>query len=386
MIHLDAVTNDDQISQQELEQDIVISEELVLKIKSCLDAILMQEENESIKFYSCQDNHRVFTLNTASEFIFKMKADGDIQTADYDDSVRIRYQKMVRAQTLIRTYKLGLLALPRAKLFSVDVEGKEYDIIAERKLDINTDKEVQERYFEEYANRLDESIRQLALFICKTGYSDVEYRNNPVMNSFDEKGNCKIALIDIEEMYKSEIGLFGGGFRRTGLVGLVNEVQCRIIEGIALQNNINITLFPFAFNERKKVLEEKWQLNQFYAKNGIASGNELLEVDIDTLDLDLTRRGILKGCKSVSVRKIVLDVINQINRLITANSKKKTIRERRFVILDIFYPPFNEYEAFSFEEGDESQKCLPLIIKSLIDKGHLFKLQDIDDRGYFIQA
>ena len=51
---------------------------------------------------------------------------------------------MLYAQTVIRTHKLGLLVIPHAKLFTVNVKGKKQEILAEEKMDINPYESAQE--------------------------------------------------------------------------------------------------------------------------------------------------------------------------------------------------------------------------------------------------
>lgn len=209
------------ISEKELQQGISISKETILKIQTCVKKIF-QEHQDGIRLYHSQERHLVFELDTAPGLLFKI---------DYYNSMKDRYQNMIYAQTVIRTDQLGLLVIPKAKLFTVDLGGKKYEVIAEQKVDINSHESVQEEYFLDFADSLNETIRQLGFFICKTGYSDVTWANNPILNnSLDEKGDRKIALIDLEEINDPEIGLFGEENRRRGLVGCVNEKQAKMIK------------------------------------------------------------------------------------------------------------------------------------------------------------
>src|SRR5690606_32895894 len=169
-----------------------------------------------------------------------------------------------------------------------EADGEKYDIIAERKLDLNPSESAQEQYFEEYASSLNETIRQLAVFICNTGYSDVEWRNNPVLNnSLNEFGQRKIGLIDIEEMDSKTTGLFGGGFGRRGLVRCVNEEQGKIVEKVAKQNSVSTSSFASAYSRRKEELEKVRKLKKYYDTNNIVTGYEPLKVDVSTLGLNL---------------------------------------------------------------------------------------------------
>ena len=223
-----------------------------------MENILQEKKGNGIKFHYGQKRHRIFELDTVPGLLFKI---------DTHNSMKDRYQNMIYAQTVIRSHQLGQLLIPNAKLFTVELEGKKHEIIAERKIEINPNEE----YFLDYADSLNEAIRQLALFICKTGYSDVEWRNNPILNnSLDGKGNRKIALIDLEEINDPEVGLFGKENTRRGLVGCVNEEQGKMIETIAKENHISASLFTDASFRRKKKLEEEGMLKKYYAKKGFS--------------------------------------------------------------------------------------------------------------------
>lgn len=263
-VSISSSTEEYRMSEQELQEGIIISQDTISKIQKCMKNILHRKEEDGIKLYESQYNHRIFALDTIPGLIFKMKAYKNCQVMGRDDSMKARYQAMVNAQTVTRTHQLRLLVIPSATLFSVEAENEEYEIIAERKFDINPLESAQEHYFQEHAESLNEAVRQLALFICKTGYSDVEWRNNPVLNdSLDEQGNRKIALIDIEEMECPEIGLFGGGFGRRGLVRCVTEAQGKIVEAVARQNGISTSSFANAHARRKREIETGRKLNCF---------------------------------------------------------------------------------------------------------------------------
>jgi|GEM_PF-6917535 len=393
------------ISEKELQQGMSISEETIAKIQTCMKNVLERKEKGGIKFYNSQENHRVFALDIAPGLIFKMKVSKDCHALGKDDSMMARYQTMINAQTVLRTHQLGLLVLPHAKIFNVKAEGKEYEIIAEQKVDINPNESAQEQYFEEYADSLNETIRQLAIFICKTGYSDVEWRNNPVLNnSLDGNGNRKIALIDIEEIDSEETGLFGGGFGRTGLADLVSEEQGNIIESVAKQNNVSTSSFAYAHDRRKKALESNSKLKEYYATKNITKGDEPIHVDIDSLGLDINKEGrintyvevdgqLKREKKTVTLKTVIEDLVKEMNKLIQSNDPQKSAKGKRYFILDTQNEPFAAYDKLGLPEGkfmttkeEEKQKWLPLIIQSFIEKGHIFKLDKVDGHGYFIQA
>lgn len=236
----------------ELQTGMAISE----KIKSKIVNQIKNEGIGGINFYESRLNHQVFSLDQFPGLIFKM---GNIS------STYKRFQTMIKAQTIVRIHNLGLLYVPHAVYFTVGDNG-ENCIIAEQKLKINPDPSAQKQYFHDYAANLNETIRQLAIFICQTGSSDIEWRNIPILDNREGPNKEKIiGLIDVEENNGPSNGLFGSDilFPRRGLVRCVNEEQGRIIEVVAKQHGIKrkpdsfSNTFEEAFIMRKEELKRE---------------------------------------------------------------------------------------------------------------------------------
>ncbi|MFT5318933.1 MAG: hypothetical protein ACI8RA_002202 [Chlamydiales bacterium] len=116
---------------------------------------------------------------------------------------------MIDAKKVCINENLDMLVVPKAAiLFLSDKLRNRYSMIVEKKLDIETDRETCKLFNNDSPN-IAETIRQLAVFIQKTGYKDVEFRNNPVLKEKTELGQRKIALVDIEDMGNPYSGLFG---------------------------------------------------------------------------------------------------------------------------------------------------------------------------------
>jgi len=381
-----------------LQDGIDIKPETVSKINSCMKNILKNEEKDGLKLFLCQHDHRVFSLDSVPGLIFKMKRDSENSIMVGDSSMKDRYQSMIDAKTVCRTYELGHLVIPRAKLFQMHFEGENYNIIAEEKVDIDVEESMQEKHYEDYADSLNEAIKELAVFIAHTGFSDVEWRNAPVLkNSLDEKKNRKIALIDIEEMKGADIGLLGG-FSRRGLVCCVNEKQIDIVINEALKHGVirNKKDAQKVKKYRLNEIESGKGLKKFYEKKGIINGKEPIKVDINSLGLDLSEKAEIKSRflnKTVTLKEIVENVIKKINELIKKNSDQKSVKGKRSIYLNTNVSPFLEYnglglplDKFYITKEEEKQRWLTRIIQSLIDKKHIFKLDDVNGHGYFIQA
>jgi hypothetical protein len=380
------------ISEKELQSGVVISEGTISKIQTCMKNILQRKEEGGVKLYNSQSDHRVFSLDTAPEYIFKMKASKNCRALGRDDAMKTRYQTMINALTVCRTHGLGLLVIPNAKLFTVEVEGKEYEIIAEKKLCLNPTDSAQEKYFEEYASSLNETIRQLAVFICKTGYSDVEWRNNPVLNDVPDQFGCrKIGLIDIEDMGSKTTGLFGGEGRR-GLVGCATEKQGKIIEGVAKKYGVSTSSFASAHARRKEEIEEEQKLKSFYSTKNITTGYETIHVDEDALVFSDYPE------KTQELKKLTLQLVNTINEKIQAAELNESTKGRRYILIDVNRGPFllpnteliepGKKAAQDFETYEEFQNATFLghIVKKLLELKVIHKLVKRNGNGYFIQA
>lgn len=247
------------ISKEELQQGISISQKRV-------QYLLKRREDANTTFYGAGiNNYLVFGLDAEPELIFKLAF-----FPDDDSFLNDRYEKTIFAKTVIRTHQLGLLIIPNTKLFTVTLRKRKHAVIVEQKMDIDQDIDVQEQSFLDYADSLNEAVCQLALFICKTGYSDVAWRNNPILNnSLDEKGNRKIVLVDLEELDSPEVGLFGEENKRRGLVGCVNEKQGKMVKIIAEKEGISTSLFTYAYFRRRMELEEEYGLKKLHTKKRI---------------------------------------------------------------------------------------------------------------------
>jgi len=399
-------------SAQLLQEGINIKPETIAKIKSCMMNILNEKKKtEGVTFYTSQGNHRVFTLDVAPDLIFKMKASKS-QSAGRDDSMKARYQRMIDAKTVCRVNQLGLLIIPNARLFNVE----KYEIIAEQKLDITPEESAQEQLFEDHADRLDETVRQLAVFIAKTGFSDVEWRNVPVLNdNVDKEGNRKIALIDIEEMDGAKTGILGQeqafmAAPRRGLAHCVNEKQMEMVIAEARKQGVTIseTEAKAAKERRLKEIASNKALKLFYKEKGIVQGKEPLKVDLSSLGLDLTKtgeytkivgvrpdkKGFIREEQSVDLSTVAKAVIAEINKQIQKNSAQNSVKGIRYFVLN----PGNmdstlyDYNKLGlpetvFHTEELQNQWIERIIQALIDKKHLFNI--VKRRGFdirFIQA
>ncbi len=306
------------VIQKELESGIEINAATVSKVQSYMEHILNGEEKNGLHFYQAQSHHRIFSLESHPNLVFKTDANLDIAIAK-KFSMKNRLENILHAKKICRTHDLGLLVIPNIRLFSVNYDGKNFHFIAEQKMDINPNENAQEELFDQHANHLNKTIGQLALFIMKTGFSDVRWRNIPILNNdTDANGNRKIALIDLEHMTSIDLGLFGDKlFGVRGLVGCVNEQQGRMIIDMAkriLPWSSRIELYAQrALNSRKIELKHYDRVKQFYATKGIVTGRERIEVDLDALGLNLDEQNN-SPVRPQSLGQMTRQVIDGLNR------------------------------------------------------------------------
>lgn len=332
-----------EISQKELEAGIALSEKEVSDLQPIVAEIVKGNTPEGVTKYDSNVSNHVFSLEKHPGLIFKI------------GNASARYKKMIEAQTFIRKESLGLLKLPHAKLFN--------GILAEEMLNFNPRTSMQEELFEEGGAALDKTIEQLALFICKTGFSDVEWRNIPIIDK------NKIALIDVEEMVANPaVGLFGGyvdGGGRTGLVRLVNETQGKIVLAVAQKCGVNTKEFQWGFDRRKEDLKESQDIKAFHKKRGV-QGNEPLEVDFENLGLDEKSKN---GAKMV---------VESINTQMQGKDPRDSVKEKRKVKVG--------YSSKESHKMNLSSDRYTQILKALEANGYIFKWTTDGSYDFKVQA
>lgn len=337
-------------SENEIQQGLSLSLKDFENLKQCIQADFT---GPGVRHYFSKHT-QVFSLASVPGIIFKRAGQS-------------RFDDMIRARTTIREDHLDHLVLPRAKMISVQVSGDPCNIIVEQKLDIDHDTADQEEHFEEHATSLNEAIRQLAIFICKTGYADVEWRNNPMLNnSGDTLGRRKIALVDVDGSGFPETGLFGGGLYINGLLSQVSLEQGRMIAAIAKENGVNTTPFENAYRYREAVIEKRKQLKQLYAEKRLTCPNQLVKFDVEILECS-------KYPEKIRLfREIAKEVIQEINLKIAENAQeKKTVKGIRSIQLVHRKEPFYRWGNF-LKAFDKTPTNMELLFNTHL--GHVLRL------------
>jgi hypothetical protein len=368
--------------RQEIERGVDIKEETIEKINTLFPKLIAQQKDEGIQWHTKQ----VFSLVSDPQHIFKL------------DPTERRFQNMVEAKKISLAHDLNLLKIPSAR--ELYIQGRA--LIAEECLDIQQEASKQEELYAKLSG-MEETVRQLAIFIAKTGFSDVEWRNIPIVDDAPGfLGSRRVALIDLEEMGERgspNTGIFGKGQIRRGLIRcLSSEQQIDIALAEAYRFGITSLHANRIKAQRLEELETYQRLNAFYQNKGILKDpRQAIEVDLSALGLNLEETAqIYAGQKkptTQSLRAACVYVIAKINELIKTAPADKSIKGQRKILLntnsDNVISSYSQVPVTPFlcqNKEEENQIWLRQIINALVAKGYLFKLERADGYGYLIQA
>jgi len=398
--------------KQKLEKGVNVSEDTAAKIQGLMPKILGGQKDDELEWLST-GNNLVFKLAQHPELVFKIARPNHFHGKDKlptggNGETDSRFENMVKAKEVCVANELGLLIIPHAKKLTVNVDGNDYVFIVEESLDFDPNESAHEELYHKYSTELNETARQLATFVAKTGFNDVTWRNIPILKEAHEfQGPRRVALIDLEHM-KSIVNGFIGDFNGScGLIRCVSEAQIDIVIAEARKQGVAITdeQARDAKNRRLQELELDKTLRTLYEKNGIVTGKEPIQVDLDSLDLDLAEEGqisVLVGVEedklkwekqTVTLRKVTEDIIAEMNRLIQNSSDQASTKGKRYFVLNTNEDPFRAYKNLGLpsakmfiSEEEEKQLWLRRIVAALVDKGYILKLDKVNGHGYFIQA
>lgn len=324
-------------SEKELQEGIHVDQELLEKIQSCFSKILRKEESGDFHVYKSQECHRIFSLQSYPNLIFKTHV-LDTTRVGYEPSMRHRHLNMKNAKTICRVHQLGRLIIPNAQLLEFEYRGKTYELIVEKKYSLQSDK--QSDLFFNAGSNLDGAIEDLTKFIWYAEYNDVEERNNPILvDEKDSLGNLKIGLVDLEHLgMRADIGLFGDrAFDRTGLVGIVNQRHGQLVKQVAkkLKVKTETSRVRQEYERRRNSLALREGLEEFYEQTNIQTGEEPIN-----LPSNLDFPGY-EGQKLQQLQKVSRKVIKSLNQQVRDSSFKiKPIQKKRRIEIPIQIPRF----------------------------------------------
>lgn len=398
--------------KQKLEKGVNVSEDTAAKIQSLIPKILTREKDEELQWLST-GNNLVFKLAQQPQLVFKIAPPNHPHR---NDKTHSRFENMVKAKKVCMANELDLLIIPHAKKLTVNAEGSNHVFIIEECLDINPNESAHEEFYHKYSTELNETARQLATFVAKTGFKDVTWRNIPIINEAQEfHGSRHVALIDLEHIGSNVDGFIGDLVNGScGLIHCVSEAQIDIVIAEARKQRVAITdeQARHAKTHRLQELESNKKLCTHHEINGIVTGKELIQVDLDSLGLDLTEKGqisvpardqkgkiILEGGdirfekQTITLRNVTEDVIAEMNKLIQNSSDQASTKGKRYFYLNTNQHPISTYNLLGlptdksfFTEEEKKQLWLDRIVTALADKGYIFKSDKVNAVGYNIQA
>ncbi|HEX2582697.1 MAG TPA: hypothetical protein VHL30_01125 [Chlamydiales bacterium] len=402
----------EEINSEEIKPDTpsVIDPALVEKINTLATSILKGADHEQIQWLS-KGKTRVFRHIDAPDLVFKTNPEITGRSLingkwkNGPEQIRSRFKNICKAQEVCRVHQLGLLKIPKAQLFDItDAQGT-YSVIAEESLDIASDS-MQEELYRDLAEGLSQSVLQLTTFIAKTGFNDVTWRNIPILDDAPEfPGDRRIALIDLEHMESAPDGICGSWNGSVGLVGcLFSERQIDAVLEKATDQKI---ISQEASSELKARSIETMKIEQqrfeYYQNHDLLNNpGKPIEVDLDTLGLDLNEEGSIYKYdrehdvdieSKVSMRQVAQDVISKINHKIQKNDKSdNSVKAKRTILLRRASRALRKYTELG---GQHIPVPFPIppnmywiqrIIDALVEKGHLFRFVKKNEYGYFVEA
>lgn len=318
--------------RQELEKGITITDAIIDKIKELILEIACTQDNQEIQWLS-KLNNKVFKLLMGPNLVFKMTDDGNILRkgkwiGGAHAKIELRFANMIKGMEVCLENHLDLLKIPHAKKLEIEVTNSKipnlngkYKFIVEESLNFDSNQDTQDKLFQ-YSKPLDATVKQLVIFIAKTGFSDVARRNIPILNNESGyQGPPHVGLIDIEEMENSVNGLIG---ERCGLIGCVPEEQIDMVIKEARRQGVNLSEGDAlqAKETRLQMLTTEKAQRLFYEQKGIVIGNEPIQVKEHDLDFS-----------SQELKEFALEVIKEINSQLEQSSPKDSLKSRRQITI-----------------------------------------------------
>lgn len=299
-------------------------------------------------------------------------------------SNELRFNNMAKAWEVCQVNKLNLLIIPNAK--KIEIGG--HELIVEQQLDIKTKESAQEENYHVYSKNLNETARQLAIFVAKTGFKDVAWRNIPLIEEKDDyMGDRRVALIDIEDMGNAYDGFFGGYGGSRGLLNCFSEEQTNIILEEATRYGFKITSDSKAVQERHAELKVEATLRDLYTEKG-TSAKEKLVVDLDSLPIDLNEKGPRKNKVEITKRELAEILIETINKEIANKSDDESLKGTRNVFIHANGKELNKYRLLGMKDifSEEGNPWVDEILLALKDQGYLFSAQKTPGDDWILQV
>lgn len=376
------------------------------EIERLMPQIIGGEDNAAIEWLG-KGNNRVFKLQTHPGLVFKTvtRRNGGVlrngKMLRCESMMKERFASSLEAYTVKAIHQLGLLIIPKTKIFDINYQGNVYQVIAEESLDFNPSASAQERNYE-LLDGLDESVSQLSRFIAEFKFNDVTPRNVPILNESPQYlGSRRIGLIDIEHRESAIDGFIGGGNGSCGLIGTVGprHVDAVIESARSYVPGIRESDLQSSRQRRLEQLEERNRLYQFYTDRGVVNGSEHVNIDHAALAIDLNEQAevevermengeLVSERIPVTMNMAVNLMSAHINASIANSRENDTPHRRRLIPINTssglfraFAQAGNPVHGSSREERD-NRNWIKRVGRALIDAGYAFKQGEINGVDY----
>jgi hypothetical protein len=374
--------------------DLEISPELIDKIKAAFPFTYDNSEMTRIK---CQNLWVVYFPKTP-DIVF-MAASGGYEINGRpcldNDLIDHIHDNMQKGVEICRAQKLSLLVIPPFKKLEIEVDGKPYKLIAQRRVRYNPHE--QKKLYHRNSQEMMETVRQLATFISLSGAEGLQWDNTPFLDDQPYPGHRQVALLSWKFMNNASEGIFGReGYPILGLIGMVfTKEQLDVVFDEARKRGI----VPPAGNPREiektaqgrmrirlRQIEEYDRLCQFHEEKGICQ-NPRKEIPVDAYGLDVNEQ--VKTVSGTSTMGEVIQLlIDEINQAIGKASEEQSIEQRRFVSLETVFKALYGSQRFNSSKDEEIKELvLDRILRAMLKHEQIYSFGVIVRNGNFwVQA
>jgi hypothetical protein len=299
----------------------------------------------------------------------------------------------VRAKKACLLHHLHLLVVPKTQAIAI---GNHTFIVEQRPL---VDAQEQERLYERYAGEpaLNQALLQVTAFIAYTGLSSVNWETIPIVDAppgEKEKGlpNKRVAVLECgysferndraSALYRAAEGLFGDSnpnyFHPTsGLIQcLRSEEEIDSVIARARTLGVKCKGAAKAKEDTLNLIQRNRAVDEFHQKNGIWDNPKKLIVNQLSSDTEFPGRGLL----TTTVGKVAKDIIDQINQAITEAPEKGSLRQRRWIQLNLFM-----YDQSGTIYSYKAQDLLTGIFNAFVAHKYIFDWKR-KDSYYYVQC
>jgi hypothetical protein len=297
----------------------------------------------------------VFTLDLIPGFVFKIM--------DNIESLLSRYRNHIFALHVLKVYKFDLIVIPKVGII------EEYNLLIEEQLDITPYHYIQEYYYRIYADKMNDSIKQLTNFLALMHVGDITWRNISLLNDSLNDHNVKITLYDFDEIGSFQDSIFGGDCGRIGLLRCVDTSLFDIIS----DEIFRITCKRINVHESRagKLRLSKIQLDDeiynYYNKNNITDSKHVI-LDVNSLQFENYK-------EELKLKQMSIDLVSLINNTLDKdrNNIELSLKMKRCIQIEVDELNGNlMYEFINEDLGDETY--IDIVFEELKRVGVIFKV------------